>query len=123
LKNKKSPASLIAGLKGGLCEDILTADRVVLGVAVCTPRRDQMDHPTQEPRGSDPRNSSKNQPKNTNEYSAVVNLTNTRNQETQNSGNQWFTHCSNLPPQVNNELERDLLQKVLMPATVSVART
>src|SRR5687768_12497276 len=71
-----------------------------------------MYHPTQEPRGADPRHPCQNQPNNTDEYSAVVNLTNTRNQETQNSGNHRFTHCSNLPPQVNNEFEFDLLQKV-----------
>ena len=92
---------------------ILTTDRIVLGIAVRTPCTDQMYYPTQEPSGTDPRNSCQNQPYNTYEYSAVVNLTNTRNQETQNSGNQRFTHCSNLPPQVNNEIRTDLLQKSL----------
>lgn len=112
-KHEKSPIPFLhRAEQEDSCEDTLTPDRIILGVAIRAPRCDEMDYPAKKADRSDPRNTGQNQPQNADQYSAVVNLTNARNQKTQYSGDQGFTHCSNLPPQSINESETDLLQEI-----------
>ena len=58
LRNQKMPAVGKQRAQGGLYEEKLASNGVVLCVAVSTPRGNNMDDPTQKPGRTDPRKTS-----------------------------------------------------------------
>ena len=72
------------------------AIRILLGVRVSTVCCDQMNRKTEKAHRSDPRNAGQDQPENTDKYSPVIDLPESRDQQTQNTCKQWFSHsCIN----------------------------
>ena len=72
----------------------LTSYRIVFGVAVSTPCGDQMYDPPEHTGRADPRKTREDEPDDPDNDPAVVYLTDSGYQQTQNSSNQGFTHRS-----------------------------
>jgi hypothetical protein len=78
LENKKARCSLFTGPKGGLYEETLTSDRMVLSITVGTPGGDKMNHPPEQTGCADPRKSGDDEPDKTDDDPSVVYLTKSR---------------------------------------------
>ena len=79
----------------------LYADRVLFSVGVGAVRGNDVADPTERAARTEPESRGENQPQYSRQNAAVVELANARNNQTQDSRQNWIAHRIKLPPQWN----------------------
>ena len=84
------------------CKSCLKSDGVFFRVGVSAVRGDEVADPTEGTTSSDPKAGREDQPQYAREYATVIELPHSRDNQAQDSCQNWIAHRIKLPPQWNH---------------------